>query len=193
MSSHKLLNTIDYIHTLTARSVPLVVKYKQYNQCAQADAVVIVLAVAKTDLQSVSQSVSQSVIGLPSEFPDRKFSRATVGELNGDVVSLFLGLMHITKDIHWSVFYACLLLVNLGLEKSLFNGEAASRRYQEGFLQQQRLPVVLGTVLRLLHHRTRGKRLPTSNEASSHNSPLLAGPVIQKLQRRPPLQTSEKA
>ncbi|KAH3800961.1 hypothetical protein DPMN_154604 [Dreissena polymorpha] len=65
MSSHKLLNTIDYIHTLTARSVPLVVKYKQYNQCAQADAVVIVLAVAKTDLQnslSVSKPASQSVL-----------------------------------------------------------------------------------------------------------------------------------
>ncbi|KAH3892407.1 hypothetical protein DPMN_016524 [Dreissena polymorpha] len=37
MSSHKLLNTIDYIHALTVCSVP-VVRYKQ------ADAVVIVLS-----------------------------------------------------------------------------------------------------------------------------------------------------
>ena len=38
-----------------------------------------------------------NIVGLPSVFPDRKFSRATVGELNVDVVSLFLGLMLVRK------------------------------------------------------------------------------------------------
>ncbi|KAH3884744.1 hypothetical protein DPMN_008730 [Dreissena polymorpha] len=47
MSSHKRLNTIEYIQTLTVCSVA-VVKYKQANQCSQADAVVIVLSVVKS-------------------------------------------------------------------------------------------------------------------------------------------------
>ena len=42
-----LLNTIDYMHTLPVFSEP-VVKYKQANQCAQEDAVVIILSVVKS-------------------------------------------------------------------------------------------------------------------------------------------------